>query len=282
MATADQLLPDVTDGKGSKPQPNRITPGDKQPRAHEIPRVTNWSILPTVAGGAARRMARPGPEGRLLLKHLWIEAKRHSAPNLRNVRVDEISGLKEITVTGGVSRYCHLVLGALAKLLACRTIFEIGTYRGEASWLLAHNIPDVHLWTLDLPDLEAADHMTFELTDRDEYFTHWERGARYAGTPEAARITQLFGDSGTFDFSPYKGKMDLVYIDASHSYSYAKSDTEAALQLLSPGGTVVWDDYTYYPGLFAYLNELAATLEPPIVHILDTRLAVYSRKRWLR
>jgi len=272
----------VTGGKGSKPQPNRITADDKQPPAQQIRRVTNWSILPAVAGGAARRVARPGPEGRLLLKHLWIEAKRHSAPNVLNVHVDEISGLKEVTVTGGVSRYCHLVLGALAKLLTARSIFEIGTYRGEATWLLAHNLPDSSLWTLDLPDLEAADHVALELTDRNEYFTHWERGARYAGTPEAARITQLHGDSATFDFSPFRGKMDLVYIDASHSYSYAKSDTEAALQLLSPGGTIVWDDYTYYPGLFVYLNELAATLDQPIIHIMDTRLAVYSRKRRLR
>jgi predicted O-methyltransferase YrrM len=259
-----------------------MTTGNKQSGATEIRRVTNWSILPTVAGGAAGKVARSGPEGRLLLKHLWIEAKRHSAPNVRNVRVDDVSGLKEVTVTGSVSRYCHLVLGALAKLLTSRSLFEIGTYRGEASWLLAHNLPDARLWTLDLPDLEAADHLALELTDRNEYFMHWERGARYAGTPEAARITQLFGDSATFDFSPFKGKMDFVYIDASHSYSYAKSDTEAALQLLAPNGTIVWDDYTYYPGLFAYLNELATTLNQPIVHLLDTRLAVYSRKRWLR
>ena len=102
-------------------------------------------------------------------------------------------------------------------------------------------------------------------------------GARFRDTPEALRISPLTGDSATFDFSPYRGAIDLVYIDASHSYSYVKADTEAALAMLSPSGTIVWDDYTYYPGIYAYLNELAPTLGRPIYHLLGTRLAVYTQ-----
>jgi hypothetical protein len=233
--------------------------------------------MSTVLGQSARNILARRPAGRRLLKHVWIEAKRHGAPNVRRVPVAEISGLGDVVVTGGVSRYCHLMLCALGKLLQCRTAFEIGTYRGDASWLLARNLPELQVWTLDLPNREAADQVKLELTDREEYFTDWERGTRYAGTPEAARITQLYGDSATFDFSPYEGQMDLVFIDASHSYSYVKSDTEAALRMLSPDGTIVWDDYTYYPGIYAYLNQLGTALDRPIVHILDTRLAVYSR-----
>ena len=69
-----------------------------------------------------------------------------------------------------------------------------------------------------------------------------------------------------------------MYVDASHSYSYVKSDTEAALSMLSASGTIVWDDYTHYPGIYAYLNELAPTLDRPIFHVLGTRLAVHSRR----
>jgi hypothetical protein len=47
--------------------------------------------------------------------------------------------------------------------------------------------------------------------------------------------------------------------------------------MLTRFGTIVWDDYTYYSGIYAYLNELAPTLDAPIYHILGTRLAVYSR-----
>jgi predicted O-methyltransferase YrrM len=265
-----------------EPETPEAGPDRQSVERHDIRRVTNWSILPSVVGRTARTVIGRGPDGHRLLKNLWIEAKRQSAPNVRNVRVQDISNLTDVTVTGDVARHCHLVLCALAKLLDCRTVFEIGTYRGEATWLLARNLPALQVFTLDLPNLEAAEHVALELTDRGEYFTHWERGTKFAGTSESARITQLKGDSATFDFSPYLGQMDLVYIDASHSYSYVKSDTEAALRMLAPGGTIVWDDYTHYPGLYAYLNELATGLDKPILHLLETRLAVYSQTALLR
>lgn len=99
----------------------------------------------------------------------------------------------------------------------------------------------------------------------------------FKGQPEASRIEPLTGDSATFDFGPYLGKMDAIFIDASHSYSYVKADTEAALKMLSPQGTILWHDYPAYPGIFAYLNELGAALDRKIYHILGTGLAFSSR-----
>lgn len=213
-----------------------------------------------------------------LVKNLWIELKRFSAPNVTGIEPSDLLGMESILVQGGVARYCRVVLVALSRALGCRTIFEIGTYRGETAWLLAHNNPTAHVYTLDLPGLEAARSVKLELTD-PKYFDHWERGKTFLGTPEAGRIVQLQGDSATFDFSPYHGQMDLVFIDASHSYSYVRSDTEAALRMLTPRGTIVWDDYTHYPGIFAYLNELSPRLSRPIEHILGTRLAIYRLAR---
>jgi predicted O-methyltransferase YrrM len=244
-----------------------------------IRRVRNRDILPAVLRGAfARAAADPRGARTRLLKRLWIELKRFSAPYVVSVGPSEIAGLEHVRVDGHVMRHSPLVLCALAQLLGCRSIFEIGTFRGDTSWLLAHNLPQARVFTLDLPGLESARRVRLEITDVDEYFHAWERGARFRGTPEGQRITALVGDSATFDFSPYRGAMDLVYIDASHSYSYVRADTEAALAMLSPIGTIVWDDYTYYPGIYAYLNELAPTLDHPIYHLLGTRLAVYSRR----
>jgi hypothetical protein len=255
---------------------NGAAAGSEQAGRRQVRRVTNRDIFPSVASRAAQIVMGRDQDGRRLLKHVWIEAKRHSASNVRNVGVEDISGLQDVMVTGSVTRYCRLVVCALAKRLDCRTAFEIGTYRGEMTWLLTHNLPELRVFTLDLPNLEAADHLALELTDRGQYFDHWDRGVRFAGTAEAARITQLHGDSATFDFSSFQGEMDLVFIDASHSYSYAQSDTEAALRMLSPRGVIVWDDYTYYPGLYAFLNELAPSFDQPVFHILETRLAMYS------
>jgi predicted O-methyltransferase YrrM len=176
-----------------------------------------------------------------------------------------------------VSGHSCLILAGLCQALGCQSVFEFGTYRGDTAWVLAHNNLNARIFTLDLPDLQAANTVKLELTD-PEYFGQWERGQRFLATPEASRITQLYGDSATFDFTPYEGNIDLVYVDASHSYSYVRSDTQAALKMISPLGTIVWDDYTYYPGIYAYPNELAPKLPGPIVHILGTRLAIYSRR----
>jgi predicted O-methyltransferase YrrM len=176
-----------------------------------------------------------------------------------HVDLERIPGIESVRVTGPVSPTRRLVLAALAVVLEAESIFEIGTYLGETTWTVAHNQPKARIFTLDLPG------------------PRWDRGRYFRGTPEAERITQLLGDSASFDFSPYRRRMDLVFIDASHSYSSVRSDTEAAFGMLSELGIIAWDDHTNQPGVYAYLNEIAPTLDHPIFHILGTRLAVYSR-----
>ncbi len=43
-------------------------------------------------------------------------------------------------------------------------------------------------------------------------------GSLFAGQEAAARITQLLGDSLSFDFSPWFNSIDLVLIDGGHEY----------------------------------------------------------------
>lgn len=245
-------------------------------RVGSVPHVGNGQILMRVVAGVLGRSVGDERARNGFLKTLWTETKRYSAPNIVNVEVTRIRGIEGVSVQGPVWRHCPLVLTALAMLLECETVFEFGTFRGDTAWLLAHNLPTARIYTLDLAGPSEVESAELELTD-PEYFTTWDRGARFRGTPEAQRIRQLYGDTATFDFAPYSGKMDLVYIDASHSYSYVRSDTEAAFGMLSETGSIVWDDYTFYPGIYAYLNEIAPSLDGPIYHLLGTRMALYSR-----
>ncbi len=245
-------------------------------------RVANRHLVPGIVADIVRNVVRDPPTARqLLFKQIWTDVKRFAAPNVSNVRAVDIEGLAKIVVHGMATRPDALVLCGLCKLLGCRTVFEIGTFHGDTAWLLAHNDPAVQVYTLDLPDPDAADRATFELSD-PEYFAGWDRGVTFLGTPESERIMQLLGDSAVFDFSPYAGAVDLVFIDGSHSYSYVRSDTEAALGMLSNRGVIVWDDYTHYPGVYAYLNELSCALDRPIVHLLGTRFALYSRREMIK
>jgi len=220
---------------------------------------------------------KPDPRHRhALLKDLWVDVMRIGVSNVISVKPERIRGFDTVRITGPVIPLSRPVLAALSVVLDADSIFEIGTFAGETTWLLAHNQPAARVYTLDLPGDEAVAVPGLEIT-HPQYFTHWDRGRFFRDTPEAARITQLLGDTATFDFSPHRGKMDLVYLNASHTYREVRTDTEAALGMLSELGMIVWDDYTYFPGVYAYVNELAPTLDHPIFHVDGTRLAVYSR-----
>jgi len=87
------------------------------------------------------------------------------------------------------------------------------------------------------------------------------------------KIIELFGNSMTFDFSQYHGKMDFIFIDANHSYAYVKSDTENALKMLSEHGVILWHDYDFiHPGVFKLINEVAR--DRKIYYIERTRYAI--------
>lgn len=244
--------------------------------------VTNRHILSGTLMRLIARMATQRARFRYyLVRGLWQLAKEFAAAEVQSIDLSEIAGLEMVsTATIGPSGD-RLVLAALSQLVQPREIFEIGTYLGQTTLALARNNPEAHVYTLDLPDAESAQTAELEMTDA-YLFQRWDRGSAFRDAPEAVRITTLTGDSATFDFEPYRGKIDLAFIDASHSYSYVKADTEAALRMLSPTGTILWHDYPTYPGVFQWLNELGRTLKSPIFHPLGTGLAFYSRHAALR
>jgi hypothetical protein len=206
-----------------------------------------------------------------------------SASTLDNVELRELPGVCDAIVEGFIDDRNRVILAALCSALSCSSFFEIGTNRGRTAWTVARHNPSTTVYTLDLPSAEAASSAGLELLPADKaYFRQWDRGIDFKNTPEEGRIHSLVGDSATFDFSPYAGAIDLVYIDGSHSYSYVKNDTMAALRMLSPNGAIVWDDYPSYPGVYAYLLELGRTMRPRPFHIYETRMVVYSPRNLIR
>jgi len=115
------------------------------------------------------------------------------------------------------------------------------------------------LFTLDLP----ADRCTHK------------PGIDLVNKPEASRTTFLTGDSLTFDFSPWLGKCDLVWVDACHDYDYVLKDTENALTLVAPGGWMLWHDYrhtAWWSGVTQCLRELKKT-HNNLFHVRGTTIA---------
>jgi predicted O-methyltransferase YrrM len=218
-----------------------------------------------------------------VVRDAWTVAKRFGAETVENIELREIPCIESAVVAGYVDDHQRLVLAALSAGLGCRTFFEIGTNRGRTAWVLARNNPELLVYTLDVPAGEAPDDTRLQC-GADDYFFFRDRscGEAFRDTPEAARITQLWGDSATFDFAPYDGAIDLVYVDGAHTYDYVRSDTDSALRMLSPTGTIVWDDYASSPGVYKHVTALARELDSPVFHVFGTRAAFYSRQEFVR
>lgn len=191
----------------------------------------------------------------------------------------EVAFIGAYRVPGGASDFETWILATLAR--EAKTIFEFGTATGKTAYLLARNAPaDAKVVTLTLSPAQASGQAAVAGDDAAS-----QRAARtesrfetfyYSGTAVEPKITQLFGDSKTFDETPYRGACDLIFIDGSHAYSYVVSDTEKALRMVRPGGIILWHDYRgprRTKGVYRALNELKDKLG--LVRIKGTSFAAY-------
>lgn len=133
-------------------------------------------------------------------------------------------------------------LCALAHILNPQTIFEIGTLHGSGALHLAANAPRAEVYTLDLPT-GSVPKLTTTMSDRIHVQEHSTGQLAFEGRPEASRIKCIYGDSASFDYSPFQGKVDLFFIDGAHSYDYVRNDTLKALECSHPGSVIAWHDY---------------------------------------
>ncbi|MFA6564735.1 MAG: class I SAM-dependent methyltransferase [Verrucomicrobiia bacterium] len=185
-------------------------------------------------------------------------------------------------VYGNVSTLELALINSFVRRLGPKAIFEIGTFDGRTTLNMAANAPtDCRLFTLDLP----ADQTETAALRLDEWDRHYilksESGSRFKGHPLSQRIVQLLGDSATFNYTPFLGQMDMVFVDGSHSYEYVLSDSRIAFQLLRRCGIIIWHDYGCdCLGVTLALNELFASGGEfkALRHIRGTRLAYLERR----
>ncbi|MBA3961640.1 MAG: class I SAM-dependent methyltransferase [Chthoniobacterales bacterium] len=170
----------------------------------------------------------------------------------------DLTLLEPLVEGGNVSILELMVITQLAQRADPPIAFEIGTFDGRTTLNIAANLKaDGNVYTLDLPRTGLGE-TQFELAPGEEAFVDKkESGARFAETNYARRITQLFGDSATFDFSPYQGKAGLIFVDGSHAFDYVRQDSVSALRLAAENAVILWHDYQQdWPGVIRALNEL--------------------------
>lgn len=155
-------------------------------------------------------------------------------------------------------------VAVLLKIAVCtkpKKLLEVGSFRGYTALYLAQHI--------------SSD---AKIVAVDRYAEH---GEAYLHTHWASMIERRVGETKTSMFAQDAlGSYDFIFIDADHSYTGVKHDTELVLPLVSPNGYILWHDYAnwgYFDGkngVPEYLKQLSEKL--PIAHILGSDVAIYS------
>ena len=149
--------------------------------------------------------------------------------------------------------------------------FEIGTFNGTTTAMMALNSPATVIHTLDLPP-EERDGATLLEQDDFHLIRKRELGHAFELAP-GGRIIQHHGDSASWDYQVVR-EATFAFIDGAHTYAYIRNDTERTLANCRRPLTVVWHDCDlYHPGVVQWLAEMVAAGQP-VRRLRGTALAV--------
>ena len=178
-----------------------------------------------------------------------------------------------------VEEVCKICL--IVSWLRPGRVFEFGTYNGMTTLQIALNAPaDCLIYTLDV-DPTSDEASRLEIGEIDGFLAQKAGGfvavvgEYFSGSPQSERIRQILVDSLEFDATPLANTVDFVFVDAGHTYPYVKSDSQKALEMLTPNGVIVWHDYLQllHPDVTQFLVELESQGHR-IQHLRGTNLAV--------
>ncbi len=202
--------------------------------------------------------ARAGREIAILPLHEMAEELGFSAPYVPDKLVYPY-GLEDFRTEidePGIYRYLY-------RQLRPRRHLEFGTWEGFGTLLCAESC-DAEIWTINLPGgerdpngmpLYAAQRLPGESAaptlgmagDADERI-----GWRYVTAGYGHRVHQLLMDSRELRVADFGADFfDTILVDGGHTPEVVRADTDKALQLVRPGGIVIWHDFCPDPSALA-------------------------------
>jgi hypothetical protein len=170
-----------------------------------------------------------------------------------------------------------MALLAIVVATAPKGVLEIGTFMGHTTKLLAMNLPEAIIHSVDLPLDFTPEHDNVILKKKDDFHLIAKRqvGREYRGTPYETRIRQHFADTAVWNFKEAAGAT-LFFIDGSHTYDYCKGDSERCYELCRGKGVFLWHDCDEtHPGVVKTLLEWRA-LGRDVVRIQGTPIAYWN------
>lgn len=161
----------------------------------------------------------------LLATYRWLRRWLRS----RAVR-RELSGLAHYSFTRDYLKPWLPIWEQRLGPLEPEKILEVGSFEGRSACWFLEAFPHSHLTCVD-PFYD------------DVYEQRFEHNIRRAGGQ--ARVTRCKGRSEAILPTLAPESYDLIYIDGSHKAVHVLFDALMGLELLRPGGVMVFDDYLW-------------------------------------
>jgi predicted O-methyltransferase YrrM len=151
-----------------------------------------------------------------------------------------------------------ILIAGLARAGRAKRYLEIGAYRGFTAGFVRWACPDIEIHAIDNWQRSATS--AAELVAGVRQISGTSHNVFTHEGDSTAQLDKLIGLGLSFD---------LIYVDGCHTYEYAKSDYEKALQLLPPTGTIVIDDTVTWWGPRELSEELQERLPQDQFHLLE-------------
>lgn len=104
-------------------------------------------------------------------------------------------------------------------------------------------------------------------------------------TKNLSNVKQIEADSRTFDFRPWHGQFDVVFIDGNHGYDAVLSDTKNALKLLrNEHSVMIWHDCGHnfedlrYEVICAIMDGIPREERQYLYRIVPSFCGIYTRE----
>jgi predicted O-methyltransferase YrrM len=160
------------------------------------------------------------------------------------------------------------VLNTLNAFLQPARVMEIGINEGRTAELLLRCGP----WIRHYCGIDVPPEFTPTLQQQRSEIPGAGKIACRVNDPRLHTVTSTVGTYPDM-VNHLTGKdFNLIFIDADHSYTGVKRDTEIAFSAISPRGCIVWHDYSPdLPDIVRFINE-SNRIADRIIHVQNTRI----------
>ncbi len=206
-----------------------------------------------------------------------------SAYDIPTITLDEILGARRPHIGLTVAPYEDGMLPTeqLVPLLSILVaehpteVLEIGTFMGHTTAQMAEALPDAVIHTVDLPPDSFAANERGLRKDDFHLIERRDVGREFKSLSIAGRIRQHLADTATWDFGE-AGHATFFFIDGSHTYDYARHDSEECYRLCAGHGVFLWHDCdSTHPGVERLISEWRS-LGRDVRRIAGTTLAYWK------